>query len=479
MRTRPKPEHYDCWRQNAPPRSGGRAWQHAVRGQVGEPALDERTSSARTDAPSQGTVTDPLRIAAGLPSGSETPWEELAEIPRAADRCEREAPRWTDVVLHLLLEPPLADRADRSIGLPPGSAAAAGCATRLIRSAALAIRNGNPSIVIRPARRAIDRGERQIVSNHGRARPTRLVGGGRRLLQRTSDTLAGHLDPPRRQRQSDAPAAVRPEDHAAAPAARGGVAAARSRRCGATPRTAPPCSSARRGDSARRRCLAQWRRAWLERGAFVAWVTLDALDAPARFAEVVLASLRAASGRSSLNALEAEVGSIQPGREAEALTSLLAEIANFATLTVIVLDDADRLPAATLDEAVSYLLFNAPPNLRLVIGSRGALPLAVTDLQASGALTVVGVDDLRLSARRFRRDPQSQVRRSHHARRLRTPARTHRRLADRPADGGVDHRAGAPAWRCHRRAERPAWRPRALLSGVDCCRSCRMSWPTS
>lgn len=142
--------------------------------------------------------------------------------------------------------------------------------------------------------------------------------------------------------------------------------------------------------------LAQWRRAWLERGAFVAWVTLDALDAPARFAEVVLASLRAASGRSSLNALEAEVGSIQPGHEAEALTSLLAEIANFATLTVIVLDDAERLPAATLDEAVSYLLYNAPPNLRLVIGSRGALPLSVTDLQASGALTVVGVDDLRL-----------------------------------------------------------------------------------
>jgi len=143
--------------------------------------------------------------------------------------------------------------------------------------------------------------------------------------------------------------------------------------------------------------LAQWRRAWLERGAFVAWVTLDPQDTPARFAEVVLASLRSASGRGSLSVLEAELGSIQPGREAEALTSLLAEIANFATLTVIILDDADRLPTATLDEAVSYLLYNAPPNLRLAIGSRGALPLPVTDLQATGALATIGVDDLRLS----------------------------------------------------------------------------------
>ena len=143
--------------------------------------------------------------------------------------------------------------------------------------------------------------------------------------------------------------------------------------------------------------LAQWRRTWLERGAFVAWVTLDALDTPERFAEVVLTSLRSASGRSSLSVLEAELGTIQPGREAEALTSLLAEIANFATLTVIILDDADRLPAATLEEAVSYLLFNAPPNLRLAIGSRGVLPLPLAELQASGALATIGVDELRLT----------------------------------------------------------------------------------
>jgi LuxR family maltose regulon positive regulatory protein len=62
-----------------------------------------------------------------------------------------------------------------------------------------------------------------------------------------------------------------------------------------------------------------------------------------------------------------------------------------------VLDDADRLPAATIEESVTYLLYNAPPNLRLVIGSRGALPLAATDLQASGDLLTLGIDQLRLT----------------------------------------------------------------------------------
>lgn len=143
--------------------------------------------------------------------------------------------------------------------------------------------------------------------------------------------------------------------------------------------------------------LAQWRRAWLERGAFVAWVTLEAQDMPARFAESLLAALQAASARSTLSALQAELGSIQPGRETEVLTSMLAEIANFATQTVIVFDDADRLPAATLERSLTYLLYNAPPNLRLAVGSRGALPLTVTDLLASGDLLALGVDELRLT----------------------------------------------------------------------------------
>src|SRR5215472_447520 len=100
--------------------------------------------------------------------------------------------------------------------------------------------------------------------------------------------------------------------------------------------------------------LVQWRRLWLERGALVAWVTLDAEDDPPRFAKSMLHSMRIASGRSVFDTLASESSS-QAGHEIDALTALLAEIANLATLTILVLDDAERLPEATVREALPYL----------------------------------------------------------------------------------------------------------------------------
>src|SRR5215471_8649199 len=106
--------------------------------------------------------------------------------------------------------------------------------------------------------------------------------------------------------------------------------------------------------------LIQWRRLWLERGALVAWVTLDAKDDAARFAKSLSHSMRIASGRAAFDRLAAESSS-QTGREIDSLTSLLAEIADLATQTVLVLDDAERLPQATVREALAYLIYNAPP----------------------------------------------------------------------------------------------------------------------
>lgn len=143
--------------------------------------------------------------------------------------------------------------------------------------------------------------------------------------------------------------------------------------------------------------LAQWRRAWLERGAFVAWVTADTQDTPGRLAEALMTALAGATGRASFETLIAEFGANRAGRESEALTALLAEVASLATPTIVVLDDAERLPDATVHESLSYLLNNMPANLRIIIGARGATPLATVDLIARGELTTIGVEDLRLS----------------------------------------------------------------------------------
>lgn len=133
--------------------------------------------------------------------------------------------------------------------------------------------------------------------------------------------------------------------------------------------------------------LLQWRRRWLAHGAIVAWVGCDGEDDPARFVTALVRSVRNASGRTG-------PGSSRSGLEA--LTDLLSEIAQRGAQTVIVIDEAERLPTATVRTCVQYLLLNAPANLSVTIASRVALPLRVAELAAKGNLATLSTDDLRL-----------------------------------------------------------------------------------
>jgi LuxR family maltose regulon positive regulatory protein len=141
--------------------------------------------------------------------------------------------------------------------------------------------------------------------------------------------------------------------------------------------------------------LLQWRRSWLEQGAFVAWLSADAQDEPARFTRALLHAIRGATGRSSFDVLAARHAA-QADREIDALTALLSEIAGLGVETVIMLDDTERLPEATIRQSLAYLILNAPANLHVLIGSRVPLALPTHEMIAKGSLAVVNVDDLRL-----------------------------------------------------------------------------------
>ncbi|WP_460727803.1 LuxR C-terminal-related transcriptional regulator [Lysobacter rhizosphaerae] len=137
--------------------------------------------------------------------------------------------------------------------------------------------------------------------------------------------------------------------------------------------------------------LLQWRRRWLEQGARVAWLTAGTQDDPVRFAEAVCQAIRDANRRPT-QAVANRVG--KTGMEA--LTALLSEVAQQGGQTVLMLDDAERLPLPTLRGAVQYLLFNAPANLHLVFGSRVPLALPVAELAAKGNYATLATDALRL-----------------------------------------------------------------------------------
>ena len=141
--------------------------------------------------------------------------------------------------------------------------------------------------------------------------------------------------------------------------------------------------------------LVQWRRLWLERGALVAWATLDAQDSPIRLARLLAQALRTVSGRASFDRIALEVPD-DPERAHDALTALLSEIASLATPTVLMLDDGELLSEESARSALSYLLVNAPANLTVVLGTRATLALPTVELTAHGECARVTVDDLRL-----------------------------------------------------------------------------------
>ena len=151
--------------------------------------------------------------------------------------------------------------------------------------------------------------------------------------------------------------------------------------------------------------LLHWRRLWLEQGALVAWLSIDARDEPARFNLALLHAVRNAAGRSRFDVLAdrctAQYDDMRDdnallGGSTDGLTSLLAEIALLGIETVLMIDEAERLPQSTIRESLVYLLHNAPPNLHVVLGSRVPLQLPTAELEAKGNFACLRTEELRL-----------------------------------------------------------------------------------
>jgi len=140
--------------------------------------------------------------------------------------------------------------------------------------------------------------------------------------------------------------------------------------------------------------LAQWRKEALQAGAVVAWLTLDGRDTGNRLVTGLTAAMRMACGRphfgqACLGAAGLDSGSL------EGMTQWLAEVADLAADTVLILDDVHTLPEATLQQSLAYLLLNAPANLKVILASRKPIALPVSELPSRGHFVELAVADLR------------------------------------------------------------------------------------
>lgn len=139
--------------------------------------------------------------------------------------------------------------------------------------------------------------------------------------------------------------------------------------------------------------LTQWRREHLAHGVAVAWLSVDERDDAQRLLLGLVHAVRAGCARPSFGRLVLS-GAAASSRELEGITAWLAEVAQLSINVVLIVDEADRLPAAG-SAALSYLLHNAPQNLRVAVAARRGLDDAAGDLLAYGAGELIGPELLR------------------------------------------------------------------------------------
>ncbi|HEU4762807.1 MAG TPA: hypothetical protein VFS74_10850, partial [Gemmatimonadales bacterium] len=134
---------------------------------------------------------------------------------------------------------------------------------------------------------------------------------------------------------------------------------------------------------------------WLARaGIAAAWVTLEAGDGrPQQFFRLVLAALRSVDP----NFAPATFALAADPRAFDAVMAahqLVAEFADVSRHIALVLDDYHTVDSPETHQAVSLIVQNLPPPMRVVIIGRNVPPLQLDSLAVSGELARLGPGDL-------------------------------------------------------------------------------------
>ncbi|SIS00061.1 LuxR C-terminal-related transcriptional regulator [Micromonospora avicenniae] len=120
-----------------------------------------------------------------------------------------------------------------------------------------------------------------------------------------------------------------------------------------------------------------------------AWVSVEAGDDGDRLWSYVLAALR----NSAEHGHEAAPMPARPPRP-DQLELLAAGLARRERPMLLILDDLHRVTEPAALTGLDFLLRHAEQRLRLVVGARAGLPLAVHRLRLAGELTEIGPDEL-------------------------------------------------------------------------------------
>jgi len=125
-----------------------------------------------------------------------------------------------------------------------------------------------------------------------------------------------------------------------------------------------------------------------------AMLSLDEQDnEPVRFLTYLISALQIISkniGKSVLASLQTP----QPASVDSILTSIINEILSFNKNFIFVIDDYHVIDSKPIDDILTFLIENQPPNMHLVIATREDPMLPVAKLRAKAQLTEIRADNL-------------------------------------------------------------------------------------
>ena len=143
--------------------------------------------------------------------------------------------------------------------------------------------------------------------------------------------------------------------------------------------------------------VAEWLAAAPTSGPCAAWLSLDQADnQPGSFWTYLIAALRTVApgiGARALSLLQEP----KPPPIATILTTLLNELGAVPGDIVLVLDDYHVIDAHDVQDGMTYLLENLPPQIHLVITTRADPALPLARLRARGELAEIRAADLRFT----------------------------------------------------------------------------------
>jgi LuxR family maltose regulon positive regulatory protein len=137
---------------------------------------------------------------------------------------------------------------------------------------------------------------------------------------------------------------------------------------------------------------------WVSKvGLPAAWITLDSGDnEPLRFLSYVIASLNQVNKSIGRGLLELVPGSQVPSIDSN-LMELINQIASTSGICLLVFDDYQVIEEPEIHRIVEYLIEHMPPQLHLILITRGVPLLPIARMRGRGQITELRQEDLRFS----------------------------------------------------------------------------------